>query len=127
MAKAKSADNAKAQVKDYIAALPADTRRSFRKLRALIAATAPGVEEAFSYRIPCFKLDGKPLVWYAAFKNHMSLFPMTDAIRRRYATDLEGYETSKGTVRIPLNEPLPAALVKKLVTARITEVRASGR
>ena len=61
------------------------------------------------------------LVWYAAFKNHCSLYPMTGAIRRKLAGDLKGFEMSKGTVRLPLAKPIPVGLVKKLVKARMAE------
>ena len=109
------------KVRAYFTAQPPKARAALKKIRAAIRSVAPRAEEAFSYRIPAFKLNGRMLVWYAAFKNHCSLYPMTGAIRRKLARRLKGYEMSKGTVRLPLVKPMPVGLVKKLVTARMAE------
>jgi uncharacterized protein YdhG (YjbR/CyaY superfamily) len=115
--------SAAADVRKYIAALPAPARKRMTQLRSLIRAAAPGAVEHFSYRIPAFRLDGQALIWYAAFKRHTSLYPITPALVRAHKLDLSDYETSKGTIRLPLDGPLPVALVKRIVKARVADAR----
>jgi uncharacterized protein YdhG (YjbR/CyaY superfamily) len=118
---------ATSKVRAYIASRPPGARRYLEQIRAAILEAAPGAVEHFSYRIPGFRLDGKTLVWYAAFAHHCSLYPMTASIRRKHAAELSGYETSKGTIRFRLERPLSTALVKRLVKSRIAELRKARR
>jgi uncharacterized protein YdhG (YjbR/CyaY superfamily) len=108
-------------VDEYLARVPEEARATLVKIRTTIRAAVPKATEAISYGIPAFKLHGRPLVWYAAFKNHCSFFPISSAIREALGKELERYDTSKGTIRFPVNKPLPAALVRKLVKTRIAE------
>ena len=112
---------------EYLATLTDEQRAVLARIRKIIRAAAPAVEEAFTYGIPAFTLDGKKLLWYAAWKHHYSLYPIGAAIVAAHAADVAGYETSKGTIRFPASAPPSDELVTTLVHARIAELRERGR
>jgi len=113
----------KPQVSAYLASLPPDTHKVLRTLRAAIRTAAPDAEEGFSYGIPAFKVNGRMLIWYAGWKSHSSLYPITASVKRELSAQLKRYETSKATVRFPLQQRLPLTLVKRIVKARLAEMR----
>jgi uncharacterized protein YdhG (YjbR/CyaY superfamily) len=129
MTRSAKADAGITTIDEYLAGLPADKRAALEKLRRNIRAAAPGAGECISYRLPAFRLAGRMLVWFGAGANHCAFYP--GAVVQACQDALEGYETSKGTVRFQPAHPLPASLVRKLVKARIAEIaiarRASGR
>jgi uncharacterized protein YdhG (YjbR/CyaY superfamily) len=108
-------------VDEYLASVPEPARGTLKKMRAMIQSAVPaGVTETISYRIPAIRYKGM-LVWFAAFSDHCSLFP-TASVIQAFKDELKGFQTSKGTIQFPVDKPLPAALVKKLVKARVAQV-----
>ena len=113
-------------VDEYLARVPEPARSTLNKIRAAIRAAAPGeATETISYGIPAFKHKGV-LVWFAAFSDHCSLFP-TAAVIEMFKSELKGYSTSKGTIHFPTDKPLPTALVKKMVRARVAQIENKKR
>ena len=112
-----------ATIDEYLAGASADHRRLCQRLRKTILAAAPDAEECISYGLAAFRLNGRALVAFGAWENHCALYPMSAALVRLFQPQLKGFVTSKGTIRFTNENPLPAALVKKLVKARITENR----
>jgi uncharacterized protein YdhG (YjbR/CyaY superfamily) len=109
-------------VDEYVAGVPEPARSALKKMRAAIRSAAPReATEVISYGIPAFKHKGT-LVWYAAFSNHCSLFP-TASVIAEFKNELKGFTTSKGTIHFPIDKPLPPALVRKLVKARVAQVQ----
>lgn len=108
-------------IDEYLATLSEDNRAALEKLRKAIKAAAPKAEECISYRLPAFRLDGKMLVAFGATASHCAFYPMSSSTVEAHQDDLKDYDTSKGTIRFQPDRPLPAALVRKLVKARIAE------
>ena len=114
-------------VADYIAKTPPVARRALKQLRTAIKAAAPGITERISYRIPAFELDGQYLLYIAAFKDHVSVYPVTAGMLARYGKAIAPYRAGKGTLRFPLDAPIPTDLVAKLAKVRARERRAGAR
>ena len=112
-------------IDEYLARVPADQRAALEKLRKTIRSAAPKAEECISYSIPAFRLNGV-LVGFAAKPHHCALYPFNGSTVKAFQDDLKGFETSSGAIRFQPSKPLPAALVRKIVKARIAENLGSG-
>jgi uncharacterized protein YdhG (YjbR/CyaY superfamily) len=107
-------------IDEYLAGVPKPARTTLNKIRAAIRSAVPAdATETISYGIPAFRYKGV-LVWFAAFSNHCSLFP-TASVIEAFKSELKGFSTSKGTIQFPTDKPLPTALVKKIVKARVAQ------
>ncbi|MBI5863126.1 MAG: DUF1801 domain-containing protein [Planctomycetes bacterium] len=111
----------------YLSALSTDQRAALEKLRKLIKSVAPAAQECISYQMPAFRYNGLVLVIYGAARQHLSLFPMGGELIERFAAELADFSTSRGTIRFTPEKPLPAALVRKIVRARMGAIAATAR
>jgi uncharacterized protein YdhG (YjbR/CyaY superfamily) len=108
-------------IDEYFACVNADQRDALQELRQTIQAVAPNAEECISYAIPAFRLNGRLLVGFAAWSKHCSFYPMSSKTLKKFRNELRNFQTSKGTLRFSPDNPMPVALVKKLLKARIAE------
>src|SRR5437764_12872614 len=108
-------------IDEYLASVNANHRDALQKIREAIHAVAPNAEECISYGIPAFRLNGRSLVFFAAWANHYALYPGSSATLKKFRNELRDFQTSKGTIRFSPGNPLPVPLVRKLVKARIAE------
>jgi uncharacterized protein YdhG (YjbR/CyaY superfamily) len=108
-------------INEYIETFPEDVQIILEKILQTIRKAAPEATEAFSYGIPTFKLDGRPLVYFAAWKNHIGFYPMPSAARA-FKRELSVYKQGKGSVQFPLDKPIPYRLVNKIVKFRAREI-----
>ena len=104
-------------IDEYIAGFPPDVRRTLKQIRSTIRKAAPAAEEAIAYQMPTFRQHGN-LVHFAAFKNHIGFYPAPRAIEE-FKKELAAYEGAKGTVRFPLDQPLPLGLIGRMVKFRV--------
>jgi uncharacterized protein YdhG (YjbR/CyaY superfamily) len=113
-----------AHIDSYLANLPADQREALERLRAQVNRLVPDAEEAFSYGMPAFKLDGRALLWFAGWKAHCSIYPLTDTFLADHADELRRYRRTKGSLHFTPDAPLPESLVERLVHARVADLGA---
>ena len=109
-------------IDEYISTFPKDIQVILQNIRKTIKEAAPEAEEAMGYGAPAFKLKGEYLAYFAAFKKHVGFYPLPSAIKK-FEKELSDYETSEGTIRFPLDKPIPYSLIKKIVRFRVTEVK----
>lgn len=107
----------------YLAALPADQREALQRLRAQTARLVPDAVETISYGIPTFKLHGRALLWFAGWKAHCSIYPLTDAFLEAHADELKGYQRTKGSLHFTPDAPVPDALLERLILARVEDLQ----
>jgi uncharacterized protein YdhG (YjbR/CyaY superfamily) len=110
-------------IDEYLAALDEPKRTTLQKLRQTIRGIVPDAEECISYGMPAFRLEGKVIAGFAAFRDHLSYLPHSGSVLGELADDLAGYHTTRGSLHFPIDQPLPKALVKKLIALRLSELR----
>jgi uncharacterized protein YdhG (YjbR/CyaY superfamily) len=108
-------------VDEYVASQPEAARRALVRVRSAIRRAMPGADEVISYQIPAYTIDGRAVLYFAGWKQHFSLYPSTARLVEAFGDRLAGYEISKGTIRFPLDEPVPARLVADIARFRVKE------
>ena len=116
-------------VNEYIASKPKDVRVILERVRGAIRTAVPAAEEAIAYQMPVYTLDGVPVLYFAGWKHHYSLYPASDALVAAFRDELAGYQRSRGTIKFPLSEPVPVPLIKRIARFRAEQLttRDKGR
>jgi uncharacterized protein YdhG (YjbR/CyaY superfamily) len=114
-------------VDEYIATHPEEVQAILQRVRGTIRRAVPGAEEGISYQIPVYKLHGNRVIYFAGWKRHYSLYPVTDHLAQVFKDDLEPYEVDKGTIRFPLSEPVPVKLIARIAKFRADEASSDRR
>ena len=112
-------------VDEYIASQPEATRGVLGRVRSIIRRAVPGAEEVISYQIPAYKLRGGPVLFFAGWRRHYSLYPATKRVVAAFKHELAPYEVSKGTIRFPISQPVPTRLIGRIAKFRAKEVAES--
>ncbi|MDR6804379.1 uncharacterized protein YdhG (YjbR/CyaY superfamily) [Dyadobacter sp. BE34] len=110
----------------YIGTFPKDVQELLQEIRAVIRSVAPDAVETISYDMPTFNLNGTYLIYFAGWKKHIALYPVTGKISEALAAELSGYKGTKGSVHFPLNKPMPLDLIRKITELRIAENQAAA-
>ena len=110
------------EVDDYLRRLEEPKRSTLQTLRSTILEIVPDAEQVISYRVPAFRLRGKIVAGFAAFKNHLSYLPFSGSVIGQLGSELDGYTTTKSSVHFPVDRPLPKSLVKKLIQRRLADI-----
>jgi uncharacterized protein YdhG (YjbR/CyaY superfamily) len=108
-------------VVEYIDSHPEAVQRVLKRVRSSIRKVLPGAEESISYGLPTYKLSSRPVIYFAGWSHHYSLYPSTDRLVAAFKNELAPYEVSKGTIRFPLSEPVPVKLIERIATFRAKE------
>jgi uncharacterized protein YdhG (YjbR/CyaY superfamily) len=111
-------------IDDYLARQPPAARRILQRVRTILRKSVPGTEEVISYQIPALCLGGRVMIFFAGWKEHYSVYPATDGLLEAFADELAPYSVSKGTIRFPLDGPIPVHLLAKIAKFRAKETRA---
>lgn len=113
-------------IDEYISAFPIDVQKVLEEVRHKIGSIAPEAQETISYAIPTFDLNGKHLIHFAGFKNHIGLYP-TPVGMEQFKDDFADYKTGKGSVQFPLSEPMPMDLIAKIVKFRLESIKQTAK
>jgi uncharacterized protein YdhG (YjbR/CyaY superfamily) len=112
-------------IDDYIAQAPPQARAALAEMRAIIKAVVPDATEAISYSMPAFKLRGKPLLYFGGYERHVGLYPLPGALEA-FRDEIDSYKHAKGSIQFPLDKPLPADLIRRMVEFRVREKTGRG-
>jgi uncharacterized protein YdhG (YjbR/CyaY superfamily) len=115
-------DNKPETVDEYIAGFPAEVRPILEEVRGAIRRAIPGVEEVISYDIPTYRLNGSYVIYFAGWKKHIALYPVTQTMAEKLKDDLAGYKGSKSSLHFPLNKPMPLGLIARIIEVRLGEM-----
>jgi uncharacterized protein YdhG (YjbR/CyaY superfamily) len=116
-----------AEIDEYLNGVDESKRRTLQALRGIILEIVPEAEEGISYRVPVFRVHGKVVAGFAAFKDHLSYLPFSGSVLTQLGDEVRGYELTKSSLHFPIDRPLPETLVRKLIAVRLDEVRHRSR
>ena len=113
-------------IDDYIASLPRESQAVASQLRALVHDTVAGVTERISYDMPTFDLKGQPMIYFGAWKKHIGFYPATGRVVAHFGDEFAPYKLGPGTIKFPLDKPMPVDLIRRIIAFRADEVRTAG-